>query len=75
MNDYGYNAQYVIATPWGVVDQYSTAKRFCGWHDWTSVGTSGNWVTITSLPYAPYLDYLGRGCGGGTVNGSTSMWT
>lgn len=69
VNDLAYNAQYVIATPYGVVDQYSTAKSFCAWHNYTYVSGS-NWVTYTSLPYTPYLDDLGRRCGGGKVNGS-----
>lgn len=69
MNDYSYNAQYVVATPYGVVDQFSTANRFCGWHDWAAAGGNGNWVTYTSLPYMPYMDAIGRGCGGGKVNG------
>jgi hypothetical protein len=68
MNDYSYNAQYVIALPWGVVDQYSTANSFCGWHNFTYVGSS--WVTYTSLPYIPYMDRTGAGCGGGRVNGT-----
>jgi serine protease len=72
LNDFNYNAQYVIATPWGVVDQYATAQSFCGWHDWTYAGGNGNWVTYTSLPYMPYMDAIGRGCGGGTVNGATN---
>ena len=69
-NDFSYNAQYVIATPWGVVDQYSTLKHYCAWHDFTAAGPSGGWVTYTSMPYMPYLDALGRGCGGGKVNGA-----
>lgn len=70
--DYSYNAQYVIATPWGVVDQYATAQRFCGWHNWTTAGGVGGWVTYTSLPYMPYMDALGRGCGGNKVNSGTA---
>jgi hypothetical protein len=73
VNNYSYNAQYVVATPWGVVDQYSTQNSFCGWHNWTLAGPSGSWVTYTSLPYAPYLDYLGRGCGGKKVNGANGV--
>jgi hypothetical protein len=73
VNNYSYNAQYVIATPWGVVDQYSTQNRFCAWHNWTLAGPSGSWVTYTSLPYTPYLDYIGRGCGGTKVNGSNGV--
>ena len=68
MNDSNYNAQYIIATPWGVVDQYSTQKSFCAWHDWTTSGSS--WISYTSMPYMPYMDRLGRGCGGGKVNGN-----
>jgi hypothetical protein len=68
MNDFSHLAQYVIVTPYGVVDQYSSANGFCAWHDW--VYASGwDWVTFTSLPYTPYLDDLGRGCGGYKVNG------
>jgi hypothetical protein len=69
MNDFSYNAQYVIALPWGVVDQYSTANGFCAWHNWTS--TTNGWITYTSLPYTPYMDAIGRGCGGGKVNGTS----
>lgn len=72
VNDFGYNAQFVVATPWGVVDQKSTANSFCGWHHFLYAGPSGNWVTFTSLPYIPYLDYLGRGCGAGKVNSGSS---
>jgi hypothetical protein len=71
MNDYNYNSQYIIATPWGVVDQYSTAKSFCGWHNYTTIGNS--WVTYTSLPYTPYMDAIGRGCGRGKVNGTSGL--
>ena len=59
MNDYSYNAQYVIATPNGVVDQFATANSFCGWHDWASVAGNGNWVTYTSLPCMPYMNCPG----------------
>ena len=69
-NDFSYNAQYVIATPWGVVDQQTTQKHACAWHDWAAAGPSGHWITYTSLPYMPYLDALGQGCGGGKVNGA-----
>lgn len=72
MNDFNYNAQYVVATPWGVVDQFATAKSFCGWHDHVYAGPTGSWITYTSLPYMPYMDAIGRGCGGGSVNGSTN---
>lgn len=70
LNDLSYNAQYVIATPWGVSDQLLNAHKWCAWHDWTAVGTEGRWVTFTVMPYMPYLDALGRRCGGGTVNGA-----
>ena len=30
-------------------------------------------MTHTSLPYTPYLDYIGRGCGGTKVNGSNGV--
>lgn len=72
-NDFSWNAQYVVATPWGVVDQYSTANRFCGWHNYTYAGPTGNWITYTSLPYMPYMDALGRGCGGKSVNGASGV--
>jgi hypothetical protein len=68
VNDLSYNTQFVIAMPWGVVDQNSTLHGWCGWHNYTYVGSS--WITYTSLPYTPYMDTLGRGCGGGRVNGS-----
>jgi hypothetical protein len=75
-NDFSYNAQYVIATPYGVVDQLSngteTGKPGCGWHNFTYAGPSGHWVTYTSLPYAPYLYTLGLGCGYGSVNGAVN---
>jgi hypothetical protein len=70
LNDNSYNAQYVIAMPWGVVDQTSTTKGWCGWHDYAYVNST-SWVTYTALPYTPYMDALGRGCGGGKVNGSS----
>jgi hypothetical protein len=69
LNDFSYNAQYVIATVWGVSDQLLNEHRWCAWHDWTAAGPTGRWVTFTSMPYMPYLDSLGRRCGGGTVNG------
>jgi hypothetical protein len=69
VNDADFNTQFVIALPWGVVDQYSTAHRFCAWHNFTYVGSS--WITYTSLPYTPYMDTIGAGCGGGKVNGSS----
>jgi len=68
LNDFSYNAQYVIATPWGVSDQLLNDHRWCAWHDWTAAGPDGRWVTFTSMPYMPYLDSLGRRCGGWTVN-------
>ena len=71
-NDWSYNAQYIIAMPWGYVDTKSTQNSFCAWHDYTYVSGS-NWVTFTSLPYIPYEDYLGRGCGKGKVNGTNGL--
>jgi hypothetical protein len=68
--DFGYNTQYVIATTWGISDQKLDQHLWCAWHDWTTAGPTGKWVTFTVLPYMPYLDALGRGCGGGTVNGA-----
>jgi hypothetical protein len=68
--DFGYNTQYVIATTWGISDQKLNDHLWCAWHDWTPAGPTGKWVTFTSLPYMPYLDALGRRCGGGTVNGA-----
>jgi serine protease len=70
LNDLNYNAQFVIATPWGVVDQFSTQNSFCAWHDYTYIPNRGSWFTYTSMPYMPYMDRLGRGCGGGKVNGA-----
>ncbi|MBA2380578.1 MAG: hypothetical protein H0V73_00570 [Chloroflexi bacterium] len=69
VNDYNYNTQFVIAMPWGYVDKYSTDNSFCAWHNYT-YATASNWVTYTSLPYIPYEDSLGRGCGKGWVNGA-----
>jgi hypothetical protein len=68
-NDFSYNALYVIATPWGVTDQRLNDHDWCAWHNWIPAGS--RWVTFAVIPYMPYLDALGRGCGGGTVNGST----
>jgi hypothetical protein len=70
VNDFGYNAQYVIALRWGVSDQRSDDHGWCARHSWTTAGPEGNWVTFTVMPYMPYLDKIGRGCGGGTVNGA-----
>jgi hypothetical protein len=67
VNDHGYNAQFVIATPNNVVDQYTLNQRACAWHNWTYAGSS--WITYTSLPYTPYMDQR-VGCGGGKVNGA-----
>jgi hypothetical protein len=73
-NDYSYNTQYIIAMPWGSVDQFSTANKFCAWHDWTyATSTSSYWITYTSMPYIPYMDYIGRGCGKGSVNGTNGL--
>jgi serine protease len=70
IGDRTYNAQYVIAMPWGVVDQYSASgTRACAWHNYTYVNQT-QWVTYTALPYTPYIDSLGYGCGTGRVNGS-----
>ncbi|MDT4921158.1 MAG: hypothetical protein QOI15_2060 [Pseudonocardiales bacterium] len=69
IGDHTYNAQYVIATPWGVVDQYTEQQDACGWHNWTKDGSS--WITYTSLPYLPYYATTGdHTCGSGTVTGS-----
>ncbi len=70
--DFGYNTQYVIATTWGISDEKLNAEHWCAWHDWTTAGPAGKWVTFTSLPYMPYLDALGRRCGGRTVNGGAN---
>ena len=69
VNDFSYNAQFVIATPWGVIDQYSTTVRGCAWHSWVYASGS-SWVTYTSLPYTPYEDAYVFSCGKGTVNGT-----
>jgi hypothetical protein len=69
LNDFSYNAQYVVATPWGVSDQRVLDHHWCAWHSMTAAGPAGHWVTFTSLPYMPYLDEIGMGCGGGAVNG------
>ena len=69
MGDVSYLAQYVIATPWGVVDQYSLSAGACAWHSWVYPNGS-NWVTYTSMPYTPYLDSSIYNCGGNSVNGS-----
>jgi hypothetical protein len=71
VNDHDGNVQFVVATPYGVVDQKSTANSFCGWHDYSAVGSS--YFTYTSLPYAPYLDALGRHCGGYKVNSNGKL--
>lgn len=68
MGDISYNAQYVIATPYGILDQKSIAKSWCAWHDSASVVGYSGWLTYTSMPYIPYEDDLGRGCGRDTVN-------
>lgn len=68
MNDVSYNTQYVVATPYGALDQKSIANNFCAWHDWTSVAGYNGWITFTSMPYIPYEDDLLRGCGGNKVN-------
>jgi hypothetical protein len=69
MRDYDYNAQYVIALPWGVVDQYTSSERACGWHNWKNV-SSTSWTTYTVLPYMPYMASIGNSCGINTVNGA-----
>jgi hypothetical protein len=73
LNDVNYNAQYIIATPWGVLDQSSTANNYCAWHNWTGVTGRTGWTTYTAMPYIPYEDYLGRGCGKGKVNGANGV--
>jgi hypothetical protein len=74
IGDASYNAQYVIAMPWGVVDQYSatSSPRACAWHRYTYVNST-QWVTYTALPYTPYIDSLGYGCGTGDVNGAAGQ--
>ena len=71
VNDFSFNAQYVIAMPWGVVDQRTTQLRACAWHAWAN--TPYGWVTYTALPYTPYMDARKVGCGGGKVNGSKGV--
>ena len=72
VNDSGYNAQFVIATPWGVLDQFSQPLggriSACAWHDWTTA--IGYYTTYTSMPYTPYLAALGQPCGTNAVNGN-----
>jgi hypothetical protein len=72
MRDYAYNAQYVIALPWGVVDQYTQSQNACGYHNWKTVSAT-SWTTYSVLPYIPYLNRIGVGgtCGTGTVNGAS----
>jgi hypothetical protein len=70
MNDVNYNTQYVVATPYGVLDQRSMTNNWCAWHYWTGVVGYTGWITYTSMPYIPYEDDLGRGCGRNTVNAS-----
>ena len=57
------------------MDQYSlSGTGACGWHNWTSVPGSANWITYTSLPYLPYLKSLkGWTCGAGSINGSNGI--
>jgi hypothetical protein len=75
LNDIGFNAQYVVATPWGVVDQYSlSGTHACAWHYHTTVPGYSSEITYTSLPYTPYLDkQLAFGCGTGRVNGANGI--
>jgi hypothetical protein len=73
LNDLNYNAQYIIATPWGVLDQSSIANNYCAWHNWTGVTGRTGWTTYTAMPYVPYEDYLSRGCGKGKVNGANGV--
>jgi hypothetical protein len=71
VNDFSYNAQFIIATPWWVRDAYSTRHNAGAWHSWTYAGPANDWITFTSLPYAPFEDH-GRGiCGGNSVNVGT----
>lgn len=73
IGDRSYNAQYVIAMPWGVFDQYSRTQRACAWHNYMYVNSS-QWVTYTALPYMPYVDSaFGFNCGTGRVNGSAGI--
>jgi hypothetical protein len=71
--DRSYNAQYIIAMPWGVFDQYSMSASACAWHYYTYVNST-QWVTYTALPYTPYVDKAyGYGCGTGKVNGTNGI--
>jgi hypothetical protein len=72
VNDFSYNAQFVVATPWGVMDQYSVSARACAWHYWTQVSGHSGWITYTSLPYTPYLDSNVYNCGGRNVNAGSA---
>lgn len=73
VGDYSYNAQYVVAMPWGTIDTATLNSRFCAWHYYTRM-SSTSWITYTAMPYTPYLDRLyrtryGVNCGGGRVTG------
>ena len=73
IGDTSYNAQYVIAMPWGVFDQYSMTQRACAWHNYTYVNST-QWVTYTALPYMPYVDSAYHySCGTGNVNGANGI--
>ncbi len=70
--DYSVNAQYVIALPWGIVDQVDLQNQFCGYHNWKYV-YGANWATYTVLPYGPYMDSNVYSCGGNWVNGTAGQ--
>lgn len=77
VGDYSYNAQFMIALPYGHLDALSAAGKACAWHTYTYVNST-SWVTYSALPYAPYLDKVnsakGLGtCGGGMVNGTAGL--
>lgn len=70
--DVGYDTQYVIALPNGIIDQDSVTGRACGWHGWTGTAST-NAFTYTSLPYSPYLWAKYKTCGAYTVNGTNGL--
>lgn len=70
MRDVSPEVQYIVATPWGTIDEYSLTRGACGWHGWATL--NGAATTYTMLPYNQYLNWLWQGlggCGGGAVNG------
>jgi hypothetical protein len=70
--DYSSNAQYVIALPWGVLDQETQRMQACAYHNWKYVYGS-TWATYTVLPYMPYMDSDVYNCGGNWVNGTAGL--